>query len=211
MFNTKVRLLLIMTMLLSSILTSPAPAWGCSCVEPRPPEEAFARTDAVFVGQVMGDGNSLWDQIQKEIAQAYNQAVPPLPHIRMIGLYERDISFDVQDSWQGVNTTQITVRTGSGGGDCGYNFQQGKQYLVYADHSPDGDLYASICTRTASLANAGEDLDYLRTVPKLELTDSPLRFNLPIFALVIGLLGVLMLSILIWQRRYIRKQVTESE
>ena len=209
MFKTKVRLLLIIILSFNGILIRPTPVWGCSCVEPRPPDEAFVRTDAVFVGQVMEDGNSLWDQIQKEIAQAYDQFVPPLPHTRVIGLYERDVSFLVQDSWRGVNTTEVTVRTGSGGGDCGYNFQQGQQYLLYASHSPDGDLYASICTRTTSLANAGEDLDYLRTVPKLELTDSPLRFNWPIFGVALSLLGLLMLSILIWRRRYTRKQVTE--
>ncbi len=199
MFNTKVRLLLIIIMLFNGILIRPTPVWGCSCVEPRPPEEAFVQADAVFVAQVTGDGNSLWDRIQKDIAQAYNQFVPPLPHTLVTRLYERNISFEVQDSWQGVATTQITVRTGQGGGDCGYGFQQDKPYLVYAHESPDGSLYTSICSRTAPLANAGEDLDYLQTVPKLELTNSPLVSSFQILGVGLLLVSAIALGVVIWR------------
>lgn len=201
MFNTKIRLLLIVFMLLSPILAYPTPAWACSCAIPDSPEEAFSRADAVFVGRATGDGNTFWNRLQVDFIIFYHQFVPPLPHTLVTGLYERSISFEVQDSWQGVETTLITMRTGWGGGDCGYNFQQGKQYLVYASHSPDGDLYASICLRTAALENAGEDLEYLRTVPKLELTDSPLMFNARILYLAIALLGTIVLAVAIWWRR----------
>ena len=47
-------------------------------------------------------------------------------------------------------------------GECGYDFQQGETYLVYADSDEDSDvLSTSSCSRTRRLSDAGEDLTYL--------------------------------------------------
>jgi Carboxypeptidase regulatory-like domain len=47
-------------------------------------------------------------------------------------------------------------------GDCGYNFQEGETYLVYADSDEDSNvLSTSSCSRTRRLSDAGEDLTYL--------------------------------------------------
>lgn len=206
MFNTKIRLLLIVFMLFSSILPYPAPAWGCSCVEPHAPEEAFIRADAVFVGTVTGTGDGFWNQLSVGFVGFYHQFVPPLPHTMVTGLYERPIFFDVEESWRGVDTTQTTVRTGWGGGDCGAYFEQDKQYLVYAYQSSDGALHTSICSRTAPLASATQDLNHLQTQPKLELTYMPLMLNPLMLCLGIPLLGVIGLVVVIW-RRYRRKRI----
>jgi hypothetical protein len=48
-------------------------------------------------------------------------------------------------------------------GDCGYDFQAGETYLVYAnnDEGSSNSLSTDICTRTRRLSEAGEDLAYL--------------------------------------------------
>jgi hypothetical protein len=48
-------------------------------------------------------------------------------------------------------------------GDCGYDFQAGETYLVYAnnDEGSANSLSTDICTRTRRLSDAGEDLTYL--------------------------------------------------
>jgi hypothetical protein len=47
-------------------------------------------------------------------------------------------------------------------GECGYDFQEGETYLVYADSDEDSDvLSTSSCTRTRRLSDAGEDLTHL--------------------------------------------------
>jgi hypothetical protein len=47
-------------------------------------------------------------------------------------------------------------------GDCGYDFQEGETYLVYATSDEDSDtLSTSSCSRTSRLSDAGEDLTYL--------------------------------------------------
>jgi hypothetical protein len=47
-------------------------------------------------------------------------------------------------------------------GDCGYDFQTGETYLVYADQDEETDVLATgICTRTRRLSDSGDDLAYL--------------------------------------------------
>lgn len=47
-------------------------------------------------------------------------------------------------------------------GDCGYDFQLGETYLVYANNEEGADYYfTSTCMRTKRLSEAGEDLPYL--------------------------------------------------
>lgn len=56
--------------------------------------------------------------------------------------------------------TVVTVWTDAG--DCGYDFQKGETYLVYADDDEEtGQLATSICRRTTRLSDAGADLAYL--------------------------------------------------
>jgi hypothetical protein len=46
--------------------------------------------------------------------------------------------------------------------DCGYDFQLGETYLVYANNEEGADYYfTSTCMRTKRLSDAGEDLGYL--------------------------------------------------
>lgn len=82
----------------------------------------------------------------------------------------RKISFEVQESWRGASFTHFTVRNSQSDGNCGYNFIQGQEYLVYVDQWADEPLHASTCSRTTALASATEELNYLQTLPKLELT-----------------------------------------
>ncbi|MGB0386110.1 MAG: hypothetical protein ACPGWR_14985 [Ardenticatenaceae bacterium] len=206
MFNTKVRLLLIAFMLFSAILPFPAPAWGCSCAEPGSPEEAFMRAEAVFVGTALGGGDAFWNPLYARFVGVYHQFVPPLPPIIMdAGSHRTATSFEVAHSWRGAKTTHFTVRTGLGDRDCGYRFQQGKQYLVYVYEWAHGSLYAGSCSRTAPLASATQDLNYLQTVPKLELTYVPPMLNPLMLCLVIPLLGVIGLAVLIWRRHRIKR------
>ena len=60
----------------------------------------------------------------------------------------------------------VSVDTGMGGGDCGYAFQQGETYLIYARGDKAGRYSTGICDRTRRISEAAEDLDYLRTTAR---------------------------------------------
>jgi hypothetical protein len=55
--------------------------------------------------------------------------------------------------------------TGWGGGDCGFDFVTGKEYLVYADQDNQGNLETGICSSTKLLEDAGPELRILRGEP----------------------------------------------
>jgi len=59
---------------------------------------------------------------------------------------------------------EIEILTGQGYGDCGYAFQIGVDYIVYAYKNAEGRLETNICTRTRTLAQATEDMEYFRTM-----------------------------------------------
>jgi hypothetical protein len=121
------------------VFAYPTSARACSCSESGSPADEFARAAAVFSGKVTRI---------REISYGYR------------------VHFAVTRSWKGISTNTTEVTTGYGNGDCGYPFNVGETYVVYAYGMPD-DLNAVICTRTAEVSRAVEDLSYLGTVPPL--------------------------------------------
>lgn len=77
----------------------------------------------------------------------------------------RAVTFNVRRAYRGNASGNITVLTGLGGGDCGFDFETGKQYLVYASRVNTEILFTSICSGTSSLEEAGPALRFLRGEP----------------------------------------------
>ena len=71
------------------------------------------------------------------------------------------VRFEVEEFWKGALRKEVTVFTGQGGGDCGYKFEVGQRYLVYAYTYNDTELGTNICQRTAGLLEAAADLKVL--------------------------------------------------
>jgi hypothetical protein len=77
--------------------------------------------------------------------------------------YGMRITFEVDRVWKGGHSSSISLETGRGGGDCGYEFVLGQRYLVYVE----SDVYfgdTHICTRTKPLAAAGSEVRELSRV-----------------------------------------------
>ena len=114
---------------------------ACKCAPPPPPVPSLKKCHAVFLGQVVS--------------------------LKQHREYGKLVTFKVQDSWKGKRGDTIVVRTGNGGGDCGYSFVKGKNYLVYGYNSK-GTLWASICSRTRPLDRAAPDIKELDEFKKKE-------------------------------------------
>jgi LPXTG-motif cell wall-anchored protein len=113
---------------------SAPPVFACSCVELVPPSEAYEESDAVFAGTVHDIEHGT-------------------------GIYR--IYFDAERAWKGISETPLMATTPDNDGLCGYDFQEGVEYLVYAYGKES--LSAHICSRTQQLSTANEDLAYLGT------------------------------------------------
>ncbi len=116
-------------------LLVPDAALSCSCEPPGTPLEALASHDAVFTGRVV------------EIAETPEEDVWVL--------------FKLSAVWKGVLGEDIAIRTEQTDAECGYSFEVGGEYLVYAFSLGNGDLYTGICSRTNPLAAATEDIAQL--------------------------------------------------
>ena len=65
----------------------------------------------------------------------------------------------VSEVWKGPERGTLEVSTSSQGSACGYAFQEGQEYLVYAYGKQD--LKVSACGGTTHLSKADEDLALL--------------------------------------------------
>ena len=57
----------------------------------------------------------------------------------------------------------VSVQTGSGGGDCGYEFRIGAKYLIDASRQNDV-FFTTICTLTAPVEQSEVELRALRNI-----------------------------------------------
>jgi LPXTG-motif cell wall-anchored protein len=148
---------------LAALVAAPGICLACSCATRESPAEALARADVVFRGRVT------------EVATE-----------RAISGYQfQRVTLRADTGWKGHVTREMRVYTGNGGGDCGYGFKQDEEYLVYAyvtrddgppQYFPVNALATGICTRTAPVSRAADDLAALG--PGSPPADAPLP-NLP--------------------------------
>jgi hypothetical protein len=127
-------------------------AYACSCQE-GPRDKDFEASAAVFEGQVI----------------ALDPGVNAVGHPGQI----RRVDLKVVRTWKGANTEQVAVFTPISGSECGYAFQVGKSYLIYAIEVKESQLAVSACGRTREISKAGSDIDAMGmgSVPvKAELT-----------------------------------------
>ena len=110
---------------------------ACSCMQ-LSPSEGLSSSHAVFTGEVT------------DIAP--NQAT------RFGGL---EITLRVKRFWKGDPEREIKVHTAGSSAACGYTFVRGETYLVYAVRDHADPMRVSLCSRTAPVANAKEDLRFL--------------------------------------------------
>lgn len=113
-------------LVLLGLSTTPGVARACSCIQWTEAEQ-FDAAAAVFSGVARNVTDSGWG---------------------------RSIDFEVDEVSKGDVGDAVTVTTGMGHGDCGYDFQEGTPYKVYA-HGVVGGLETSICSGTHMLPPNG--------------------------------------------------------
>lgn len=145
--------LFLLLILLAGLCIGDLPvAWACSCAPPDPPAEALAAADAVFSGVVTASEAS--------------------GGIGCSGAASTTVQFRVLQVWKGQSEETLTLTTRDGA-SCGYSFQTGVSYLVYA-HRVGQQFTVSLCSRTQPLARAAVDLAALGQGASPAVQPSPL-------------------------------------
>jgi hypothetical protein len=112
-------------------------AHACSCMK-LTPSEGLTSSYAVFTGVVT--------QIEKNTRTRFG------------GL---EVTLRVKQIWKGDRVEELKVHTAGSSAACGYPFAEGVTYLVYAVRDEADPLRVSLCSRTAPVDKAKEDLDFL--------------------------------------------------
>jgi hypothetical protein len=123
-------------------LLDPAVAGACTCLPPGSVFEELVESDAVFRGEV----TLLEDAGSEPADQVW-------------------VTLDVEEAWKGAVGASVRVLTARFGASCGYHFELGERYLVYARDRARGTIGAShpatytvsMCSRTH--ASGPEDPD----------------------------------------------------
>lgn len=110
-------------------------AHACRCIAPKTPEQAFARADAVVLGEVVDvDGNF----------EAEGGAIATLK---------------VRNAWKADVPATLRVETRT---TCAFDFRAGATYLVYLSRSGSRTAYTTtICDGNLPVGRAGTALDWL--------------------------------------------------
>ena len=132
------KILVVASVLFLLFLSSAENSFACSCVSEdkrsslnQRVREAYKNSTAVFSAKIL---------IITEQPEAGNVKVK----IRLV------------KSWKGKIFKTLTITTGLGGGDCGYHFEAGKVYLIYAYQDENNKLNTNICTRTTGIVSNKE-------------------------------------------------------
>ena len=151
------RQLLLVLLALAVVQSISTSTTACSCGRPAPPCQAYGEASAVFVGSVTDASVVSVEQEVYALGKGRDR----------IEYKEKVFRFSLEQVYKGVEGSQTQVQTGAAlGGDCGYPFKNGERYLVYAYRdSKTGLLHTSICSRTAAVSKASDDLDFLRGLP----------------------------------------------
>jgi hypothetical protein len=135
--GSKIKMLLRLTVGLVALTSLGQQALGCTCLPPGSPSEELERSTAVFSGRVVG--------IEVPSGRTMSSADPV------------EVTFKVYAVWKGPKSDTVTVTTARSSVSCGYEFETGRAYVVYARGEAD-DLQVSLCSRTKPLTRAGDDL-----------------------------------------------------
>ena len=136
----------ILTIVLLTIMSGDV--FACSCIGDISVKDEIKKSDAVFVGTIF----------DREEIKIYDT----LSSDRTIYRIEMKYAISIETVYKGKHISDTTfIFTGSGGGDCGFNFKTGSKYIVYAlNHKIEGRyngqlyidkksaFYTTICKRT---------------------------------------------------------------
>ena len=127
-------------------LLTPRSAAACSCAE-QPFETARASAAAIFEARVAS--------IETEDGT-------------------RHVRFDVVQTWLAAEHEHVEVVTAETEAACGFTFEPGQSYLVYAS-GLEGEAYrVSLCSRTRLMAEADDDRALLGSgVVPVDIVDGP--------------------------------------
>lgn len=143
--------------LLSLAAVQPTPVYACSCA-PSSIDEARQQADAIFLGNVIA--------VDRHIKASQGMRVRltrPFPFVALDRQWGRftgpsHVTFELNQAWKGAAQQRVTIEAlEQNGVNCGYSFEVGQPYLVYA-RDTGATLEHILCGRTRTVQEAQADV-----------------------------------------------------
>ena len=142
------KIILKTTNLIICLLVSYTIGLACTCENRNTSAQEFETVDAAFSGKVT------------EMTEIKTEN----------GLIEGYlVKFRVEQSWKFIDQSELIIFT-PGVGMCGYPFDVGETYLIYASRKDRKELTTGICRKTAKLKYAKEELKDLKNRKQLKIS-----------------------------------------
>jgi hypothetical protein len=126
---------------------------------PENPQKELEKADYVFIGTV-------WEIDTVFFIEEY------LPGEK----FERknkEITLNNLINIKWVTTKEFKLTTPDQSASCGINFQENKEYIVYAHENENWDVWAWLCGRTSLTEYAQEDLEVFSNILEQNKTNEP--------------------------------------
>ena len=175
----KMRIFLLLVIIVSMLTIETESAYACSCAPPGPIDEELTNAAAVFSGKVVN--------LAKPIG-----GFGPISSADPI-----KVTFQVYKVWKGSVSQTTSITTARSGASCGYTFEKGGEYIVYA-HGPENNLSVSLCSRTQPLDTAEDDLVVLGVgaAPLADSFEWPASFSYVQIAILLSVgIGMILLVV----------------
>jgi hypothetical protein len=131
-----------------------APAEDCTCAPVGPPCQAFWSADAVFDATVL--------TIEKNEQHTYiSISGEPVPAFGG----NLAVTLEIHRPWKGITGKHVQVLTYDDAGACGFRFETGERYLVFASRSrADSRWLVTSCGATTRYVGMGETAAFLASL-----------------------------------------------
>ncbi len=139
------------------LLLNASSTWACSCIR-QSVKEDFQDADVVFSGKVLNRGE-------------------PESQTKSRSWELIEVKFELDETWKGEKTANITVSTELMSISCGYPFREGNSYVVFAkskavaDESGDGEneiLYTNWCVSNQKIDETRKTRGLFRKLKSLK-------------------------------------------
>lgn len=140
-----------MLVLLAATLCTAAPVEQCTCTPvPEPRSAMEMRSIVVTTGAVLeGEVLHVKDRVDEVGVD------------RPMRFRTREVALRVQRRWAGPDADTVVVRTAAPDTRCAVAFAPGDRWLVFAQSTDGGELWATSCGLTRRVAQAGHELALL--------------------------------------------------
>ncbi len=160
---------LVRTLAIAGPLFASVPAFACTCA-PTPAEGPGLKLNTVrevvaFENRKLTNTTIFEGVVEKQEVVTGSIGAPSSAMSMTPNAMHHVVTILVKRVYKGTAQGEVTVLTGMGTGDCGYDFRTGKEYLVFADTIEGGALFTSICSQTDLSDHSGPTIRFLRGEP----------------------------------------------